>query len=194
MEKLVKEYHKTQYRNKNKVPYIEHLVGVKSILSSALEITGECADAILLKDMLDAALGHDLIEDTSVSKDEIISTSNERVLHIIEELSNPVDDAHTDEYMKQLSKASEEARIVKYCDLLENTTSVCYGLQDLGTDWFYNFYEPILKKTTYNLRSTNFIKYPKTADLLNTALKMSTNLLYDKLKLYEEEGNGEFKG
>lgn len=193
MENLVKEYHKTQYRNKNKVPYIEHLIGVKSILSSVLEITGECTDEVLLKDMLDAALGHDLIEDTNISKEEIIETSSERALHLIEELSNPVDDAHTDEYMKQLVNASEEARIIKYCDLLENTTSVSYGLQDLGIDWFYNFYEPILKRTTDNLANTNFVKYPKTANLLITTLKISKDLLYEKLKLYGEENSGKTK-
>ena len=140
--------------------------------------------------MLDAALGHDLIEDTDITKDEIIKVSNERVLHLIEELSNPIDDAHTDEYMGQLSNASEEARIIKYCDLLENTTSVCYGLRDLGIDWFYDFYEPILKRTTDNLANTEFINYPKAANLLRSALKMSTSLLYDKLRLFREEDNG----
>lgn len=190
MESLVEKYHKTQYRNKDKVPYIEHLIGVKSILSSVLEITGECTDKTLFNDMLDAALGHDLIEDTDITKDEIIKVSNERVLHLIEELSNPIDDAHTDEYMEQLSNASEEARIIKYCDLLENTTSVCYGLRDLGIDWFYDFYEPILKRTTDNLANTEFINYPKAANLLRSALKMSTSLLYDKLRLFREEDNG----
>ena len=180
MEDLVKEYHKAQYRNKDKVPYIEHLIGVKSILSSVLKITKECTDETLFNDMLDAALGHDLIEDTCVVKDEIIKVSNERVLH----------DFHTDEYMKQISNASEEARVIKYCDLLENTTSVCYGLQDLGVDWFYNFYEPILKRTTENLANTEFINYQKTANLLRSALKMSTSLLYDKLKLHREDNNG----
>lgn len=183
MEDLAKKYHKTQYRNKGKTPYVEHLIGVKSILSSTLEITGECTDEALLKDMQDAALGHDLIEDTDVSEDEIVEVSNERVLHLIKELSNPVDDAHTDEYMKQLSDASEEARIIKYCDLLENTISVCYGLQDLGIDWFYGFYEPILNKTTSVLADTKFIKYPKTAALLSSALKMATDLLYNKVRL-----------
>ena len=187
MENLVKEYHKTQYRNKDKVPYIEHLIGVRSILSSVLEITGECTDEALLKDMLDSALGHDLIEDTEVSKDEIVKIADERVLHFIEELSNPVDDAHTDEYMRQLSEASEEARIIKYCDLLENTTSVCYGLQDLGVDWFHGFYEPILKNTTDNLADTEFIKYPNTAELLRSMLEVSTKLVYNKIALMEEE-------
>lgn len=187
MEDLAKKYHKTQYRNNNKVPYIEHLVGVKSILSSVLEITKECTDEVLLEDMLNASLGHDLIEDTDVTKDEIMRVANERVLHLIEELSNPVDDVHTDDYMAQLSNASEEARIIKYADLVENTTSVCYGLYDLGINWFYDFYEPILKKTTNNLASTEFNKYSKTANLLRSMLMVSTDLVYSKLKITKEK-------
>ena len=185
MENLAKEYHKTQYRNKNKVPYIEHLIGVKSILSSVLKITGECADEALFDDMLDAALGHDLIEDTDVSKDKIISVSNERVLHLIEELSNPVDDAHTNGYMEQLSRASEEARIIKYCDLLENTASVCYGLRDLGLEWAHNFYIPILENTNQTLSFTTFEKYSITAKLLREMLKTSSDLLFNKINLIE---------
>ena len=89
--------------------------------------------------------------------------------------------------MRQLGGASEEARVIKYCDLLENTTSVSYGLQDLGVDWFYEFYEPILKKTTAVLDGTEFIRYPKTADLLRSMLKVSTELLYDKIIFNKEE-------
>ena len=187
MEELVKKYHATQYRNKDTVPYYEHLIGVKSILTSVFEITKECKDEGTLRDMRDAAIGHDLIEDTTVSKDEITAISNQRVLGLIEELTNPVDDAHTEEYMQQLSGASEEARIVKYCDLLENTTSVCYAIQDLGVDWFHNFYEPILKNSTETLADTKFVKYPKTAVLLRSMLKISTKSVYDKLSFWEEK-------
>ena len=137
--------------------------------------------------MLDAALGHDLIEDTNITKDEIIKVSNERVLHLIEELSNPVDDSHTDEYMKQLGNASEEARIIKYCDLLENTTSVCYGLRDLGLEWTHNSYIPILKNTDKTLSYTTFEKYSITAKLLRDMLRTSSNLLFDKINLMEEK-------
>ena len=186
MENLAKKYHKTQFRNRNKVPYIEHLIGVKSLLKSVFSITNECTDEALLRDMEDAGLGHDLIEDTAVTPEEIVSVSNERVLSFIKELSNPVDDAHTDEYMRQLSEATEEARILKYCDLLENTTSVCYGLHDLGLDWLHDFYAPILKNTTATLASTDFIKYPNTARLLRDMLHVSTDLLFAKVKLMGE--------
>ena len=186
MEELAKKYHKTQFRNKNKVPYIEHLIGARSILSSVLEITGEITDKTLIEDMLDATLGHDLIEDTDVSEEEIVAASNERVLFWIKELSNPVDDAHTDKYMEQLRNAPEEVRIIKYCDLLENTTSVCYGLEDLGIEWFYDFYKPILKNTTKNLADTEFNKFPETASLLRKMLAISTKLVFDKVSFVKE--------
>ena len=186
MEELVKEFHKTQFRNKNKVPYVEHLIGVRSILHSALTMTGECTNPAELKVLEDAALGHDLIEDTNVTEEKIISASSERTLALIKKLSNPVDDYHLDEYMKQIREAEEEVRIIKYADLVENTTSVCYGLQDLGVDWFYDFYEPILKDSTANLAGTEFIKYPKTATLMRNMLQVATSLLYDKVSLAKE--------
>lgn len=187
MEELVKKYHKTQFRNKNKVPYVEHLIGVRSILQSILAITGECADSTELTTLKNAALGHDLIEDTDVTEAEIVNASSERTLSLIKKLSNPVDDYHLDEYMKQIREAEEEVRIIKYSDLIENTTSVCYGLQDLGIDWFYDFYEPILKNSTENLANTEFVKYPKTATLMRNMLEVSTRLLYDKILLIEEK-------
>lgn len=185
MEELAKKYHATQFRNKNKVPYFEHCIGVASLVTTVLGQTGE-ADEESARDMRAAAFGHDLIEDTEVTEAEIIAASNERTLGYIRELSNPVDDAHTDAYMEQLANATEEARIVKYCDLLENTTSVCYGLNDLGLDWAHNFYLPILTRSTAVLAETSFEKYAKTAELLRAMLKVSTDLLYAKIKEKEE--------
>lgn len=126
MDNLIKKYHSQQFRNNNegylpaKVPYYDHLYGVRSILSFALYRYGECSDAMLKEDMLNAALGHDLLEDTIIREEEIVITTNERVLSLIKELTNPVDDSHTDLYMQQLSNASEEARLIKYADLRAN--------------------------------------------------------------------------
>ena len=187
MEELVRKFHKTQFRNKNKVPYIEHLIGVRSILQSVLAITGECADPAELKILEDATLGHDLIEDTNVRREEIVAASGEKALALIEKLSNPVDDYHLDEYMEQIRESEEEVRIIKYADLIENTTSVCYGLQGLGIDWFYDFYEPILENSTENLASTKFVRYSKTATLMRSMLQIATKLLYDKISLAKED-------
>ena len=119
METIIRKYHKGQYRNYHegylpgKVPYYDHLYGVKSILSFALYRFGECQDTQLKEDMLNAALGHDLLEDTAIREDEIVAHTNSRVLSLIKELTNPIDDAHTEQYRQQLSTASEEARLIK---------------------------------------------------------------------------------
>lgn len=185
MEQLAKKYHCHQYRNAKKIPYFEHLAGVVSILTSTLTLTQECPNKALLNDLQQAAWGHDLLEDTDVSKQEILAASNPQVLSIIEELTNFVDDAHTAAYMKQLQNASQEARIIKYCDLIENTTSVCYGIWDLGTNWTENFYLPILANTTKVLAATTFPQFPQTASTLRKALNVTTKLLTDKLELHK---------
>ena len=154
MNSLVKKYHYGQYRNNYngylpaKVHYIDHLFGVREILSSVLFMFGECKDEQLKKDMCDAAIGHDLLEDTKVTEEEIIAASNPRVLALIKELTNPVDDAHTEQYMDQLSVASEEARLIKYADLIENTSSVCYNYHIVGEEWAHDFYRPIMYGTS----------------------------------------------
>jgi (p)ppGpp synthase/HD superfamily hydrolase len=88
MENLVKQYHKEQFRNDRpgfvppKIPYFDHLIGVKTILSSALLEFGECPDCQAFQDLCAAALGHDLIEDTEVSENEIIQATNVHVLSL----------------------------------------------------------------------------------------------------------------
>ena len=56
MEELVKKFHKNQVRNKHQVPYVEHPIGVRSILRSVLALTNECPDPATLKIIEDAAL------------------------------------------------------------------------------------------------------------------------------------------
>ena len=184
MVEFVGAKHAGQYRNDKdgarKVPYTEHLHGVASVVASALDLTNEVNDDNLRRDMISAALGHDLIEDTNATESEIVSVTNNRTLRFIKELTNPEDDAHTDRYMDQISAASEEARIIKYADLIENTMSVAYNLNILGRDWLEGFYNPILSRTTAVLQATEFVRYPKTADMLRTCLKINTDLLNDR--------------
>ena len=187
MIELITKYHKDQFRNKTeqmppKIKYLDHLIGVKSILSTAIKHCGECTDEKLLQDMFDAALGHDLLEDTDVSNEEIVTAANERVLQYIFELTNPVDDAHTDEYMKKLSTASEEARLIKYADLIENTSSVCYNLHILGNKWVREFYFPIVYPTVSVLEKSLFKKYPRSAGYMHSILKIYLDLISTKLE------------
>ena len=186
MEQLIRKYHNTQFRNDKenftppKVPYIDHLFGVKSMLAFALNAFNECKDSQLFSDMCNAVLGHDLIEDTNIDEKAIIKATNYRVLSLIKELTNPVDDDHTDKYMHQLSFASEEARLIKYADLIENTTSVCYNSHIVGEDWIKKFYRPIVQKTMSIPENTQFHNYPQTAIFMRTVLELYVNLLDNK--------------
>ena len=186
MERLIECFHKNQLRNYRpdylpaKIPYTDHLVGVRTVLETALRKFNEVTDPQLLQDMCDAALGHDLLEDTDATEENILKAANPRVLKLIRELTNPDDDEHTARYMDQLSAASEEARLIKYADLIENTTCVCFNYHILGEKWVDTFYQPILSRTAWVLGKTEFPTYPKTAEFLRDLLLVYTNLLYKK--------------
>lgn len=191
MDRLVSKYHSQQLRNDRgtylpaKIPYPDHLYGVKSILLSALHKTKECQNQYLLEDMCNAALGHDLLKDTDITEAEISESTNEHVLALIKEITNPVDDAHTEQYMEQLKNASEEARLIKYADLIENTTSVAYNYYDLGEQWVHKFYTPMLSTTCEVLAKTQFTTYHRTADFMRDTLSIYKNLLKEKREVSE---------
>ncbi len=187
-DSMVRKYHYGQYRNDMdgylppKIAYADHLFSVREILSTALYMFRECEDKQLIEDMCYAALGHNLLEDTDISEDEIAAEANPRVLALIKELTNPVDDEHTKQYMEPLKTASEEARLIKYADLVENTISVCYNYHIVGEDWAFSFYRPIMYRTQGVLEETEFPTYTKTAEFLNKMLKVYINILNNKVR------------
>ena len=181
MEDLIRQYHKDQTRNGGRTSYIVHLYSVERILSFIIDVGGEIVDSNLKVDLKNSALGHDLLEDTEVSEKTIIESTSERSLSIIKEVTNRDDDLHTEGYMNQLKKSSEEGRLVKYADLIDNTFSVAYGAQDLGRDWVENFYLPIMQNTKKVLTETSFEKYPKTAKYARELLDLAASLLLNRL-------------
>ncbi len=186
MDQLIAKYHSAQSRNDTGnnlspiIPHTDHLRGVESILSTALRLFGECRDPQLKEDMCSAALGHELLELTEVTEPEILSASNPRVLALIKEITAPTEDNCTKQYMLQLSSASEEARLIKYADLIENTASVCYRLQIVGSEWAYEYFRPIGNQMIPALGDTAFPTYPKTAAFLRHTLALYADLLRAK--------------
>ena len=177
----IKLYHKRRkisYINRKKSAVYAYL-GYFTI-GYGLIMFGECKDEQLMQDMCNAAIGHDLIEDTDVTEDDIVRASNRRVLGLIKELTNPIDDDHTEQYMEQLKVASEEARLIKYADLVENTISVCYNFHIVGEEWAYNFYRAIMYRTLSVLEETEFPIYPRTAEFLHSMLKVYIRVLNNK--------------
>ena len=191
MKTLIKQYHAEQRRNSNpNIPYTEHLYGVASILNTIASDYNEIPQ-VRLEQMIWAALGHDLLEDTTIKEEVISSVAGYNTLRLINELTNPNDDTHTDEYMKKIAASSEEARLIKYADLIENTSSFCYALHETNIDnpikRAKDFYLPILTKTTDVLSKTSFEQYPKTAEALRMLLKVYTDLLVSRIELLCED-------
>lgn len=133
---------------------------------------------------------HDLLDETEIDEPAILQVCDSKILRFIRELTNPNDDAHTDEYMTKVSDASEKARLIKYADLIENTSSFCYSLHEPNTEHSIKrakkFYPPILRRTTEVLANTTFENYPKMAEAMQLTLKIYTELLLNRIRLLED--------
>ena len=181
---LVKKYHEGQTRNNGKVPYWQHCVSTAEILEKALDQSGEITDLSLRHDLMIAALGHDLLEDTTMDLDKLRDLSNDRVADLVFALTNTEDDFHRAKYMEKMAHAPEEAWLVKMSDLVDNTASCAYGIADLTKKWVVEFYLPILKDTEKELEQKEFTKYPQTAEILKSELAFSKERLYHNIEKY----------
>lgn len=186
MNDLIRKYHIQQLRYDRgdylppKILYIDHLIGAATILSSVLLKFGECRDQQLRDDIHNAALGHELLEETDVTDDEVIAATNFRVLTLIKELTPYADGEDINQLVQCLSAASEEARLIKYADLIESVSNVCFNFHVVGKEWAYGFFRPTIYSTMGVLDQTEFSTYPKTADFMRGVLAVCMNLLNAK--------------
>lgn len=166
MLQLVKKMHKKQYRNNGKVPYWFHCLSVAEIVLAGLEQSKEINDNATITNIMCAALGHDLLEDTKIDRLELEKNFGDTIVGYIDELTNDEGDAYHIAYMRKIKNGSEEAGLIKYGDLIDNTIGVAYGLHDVGVNWAKKFFKPIKDHTKKTLLSKQFNTYPKTAELL----------------------------
>jgi (p)ppGpp synthase/HD superfamily hydrolase len=181
---LVQKYHAKQTRSGG-VPYWHHLLSVAQILEHALEESKELKDKALLSDLLLAALGHDLYEDTTIDPKEIHENYGDRVHELIRFLTNEDGDDNRARYVAKMASAPEEAKLIKLADIVENTISVAYNLHDLGTEWAHSFFLPIVEEMKINVTPDKFKTYKKTAKLLDTHLQFSFNRLYENAQKFK---------
>jgi len=184
---LIKDYHKDQTRNNGKVPYWHHCASVAEILASAVKQSREINDNALLDDLLVAALAHDLIEDTTMTPEELKQKTNSRTLDLVMNMTNTEDDEHRTGYMAKIQNATEEVLLIKICDLIENTISCAYGIPDLTKKWVKEFYMPIFEDTKKVIDQKKIEHYPQTANILMSYLAFSEERLYHNISKYEEE-------
>ena len=136
----------------------------------------------LFTDMMLAALGHDLLEDTNVTEDELRKQFGDRPTNLIVSLTNYQGDSDTEIYLNKISGILDEAKLIKYCDLLDNTLSVAYGLHDLGDKWANSFFIPIVQSTYETLSLADIYKYPKSTIYLRSTFSTALDVLYLNLE------------
>lgn len=161
-----------------------HLKRVTALLLTALKESGEMPRNKKLATLVHAALGHDLLEDTSASPVEVAKVAGPDALTLIRYLTNTKGDSHTRHYVRQIQTAPEEARLVKLADLCDNTLQASVSIQTLGTVWMKTYFLPIIDPMRNAIVKTRFSKYPKTAALLsNTAVLARAHLEESMLNL-----------
>jgi len=176
MRGVVKQYHKGQYRNKDKdSPYRLHCEAVALLIKEVLVQTGEYDDNA--DDIVLAALGHDLYEDTSIDREFIRQGFGTYVDELIFQLTNEEDDQHRDKYMQKIHLASNEAVLIKLADMIENMNSVFYNRGVLGQEWVDTFFLPIMNDYLPHLRDKEFTNYTQTGNSLLAYMKASYSTL-----------------
>ena len=121
--------HRGQFRKGNlNTPYINHPIKVAYILERA---------GVDDEEILAAAILHDVIEDTDVTYSDIKNIFNERVADIVLEVSDDKEltrEERKDRQVKNASRLSEEAKLIRIADKICNIQDVCG--KDVP-DWSY---------------------------------------------------------
>ncbi len=167
---LIKQFHKGQYRAGN-IEYWKHLENVSLILENAIKFGNEIKEnSALANDMIACAWCHDLLEDTSITENQILSEFGPEVLKLTKELTNFKSDNDIIDYMAKLESITPEALLVKICDCIDNLQSVSYQMFDLGLNWTQNYFIPIIEPTINAIQKNRNFKYPNTFSYLQNIL------------------------
>ncbi len=141
---LAARAHHNQVRKGTEIPYVVHPLAVAAGL-----IRLECPEHTVI-----AALLHDVLEDTSVSAEEIRSRFGPEVAALVQGLSEPDKKAaweerkeHTIRYLG--GPASEDVLLVALADKLDNIRAIREGLESDGEAFWRRFNRPREKQRWY---------------------------------------------
>lgn len=112
--------HEGQYRRGNGEPYVNHPKRVVQLL-------GELLPSVT-QEMYAAAWLHDVLEDTAVTADEILESTNSLVLDYVQLLTKDCKTSEK-EYFYRLACAPVSVQNIKLCDMLDNMADLA-GMDD----------------------------------------------------------------
>ena len=117
------EHHKGQVRKVTGIEYFVHCICVYSTVKKYKESKN-------IVTILCAALLHDILEDTTVTYDELVNEFTKDIADLVVEVTNNKEDIAAaggkTTYMKdKLLKMSSYALVIKLADMLDNITDQC---------------------------------------------------------------------
>lgn len=182
---LVQKYHSHQTRSGGLTPYWHHCVSVCEILEDALNSSNDLNKNTNKKNnLLLAAIGHDLYEDTEIDREYIKKEFNEEVDEYIWYLTNEQSDENRSQYVQKIKSSPELAKLIKLADMVENSTSVAYTIHNNGKKWTESFFIPIIKEMKKNLSINDFDKFKKTAQILFNQLEFAYRRIINNIKKF----------
>lgn len=111
--------HSKQVRKSDGSPYILHLIEVMDLLTNIGDVSDE--------DIVLAGLLHDIIEDTKVTKSELLNSFGSRVANIVSALSDdktlPLS-VRRKLVIKKLNSAPRSVKTIKLADMCSNSSAV----------------------------------------------------------------------
>lgn len=145
---------------------------IKKIISKHKEVPTN-----KIQDMTYAALGHDLLEDTTITQKEIKKEWGANTLSYIKKLSNRQGDEDFDEYIKDLKTSPEEILLIKLADIYDNSQNSIKKIKDFAPKWINNFWLPLLKRYQKELFSIKFKKYPRTSSAIIKEIEKNIKII-----------------
>lgn len=118
------------------LPYITHLI------STALLVAEDGAS----DDVVTATLLHDTLEDTHTTREEIVTAFNERVAHLVEEVSERKELAwkeRKEDYLALMRRVSDEALLIAIADKVDNVESRIEEYQKQGPAFLAHWKQPV---------------------------------------------------
>lgn len=119
-EEIADRAHAGQARKYTATPYIEHPRAVAALLSTVHSTPAMIAAAVL----------HDVLEDTSVSEDELRAAVGDEVTDLVKELTDQVPLSAGNRALRKrleaerLASTSAQAQTIKLADLIDNVQSI----------------------------------------------------------------------
>ncbi|MEP7167472.1 MAG: hypothetical protein ABI758_05845 [Candidatus Woesebacteria bacterium] len=130
-------------------------------------------------DLIHAALGHDLFEDTGVQPENVEKRWGRIAVHYIHELTNVKGDGDFDEYIESLKVAVEEVRLLKLADIIVNIENSINIIATIDRSWLSTFWLPLIERYRESFFSIPWELYPVVGQ---TMVSRAINA-HEKLKL-----------